>query len=61
MPLTFVFVYRENAMFSCSIGEFVITVKMLLTLCWDQTLINRERNIIKVDVSLINRTYLFIG
>ena len=33
MPLTFVFVYRENEMFDRSIGEYVITVQMFLTFC----------------------------
>ena len=33
MPLTFVFVYREDAMFARCIGEYVITVQMFLTLC----------------------------
>ena len=28
MPLTFVFVYRKNAMFDRSIGEYVITEQM---------------------------------
>ena len=60
MPLTFLFVYRENAMFACSIGEYVITVQMSLTLWKSQTVINMEHNIITVDVSSINRTYLCI-
>ena len=32
MPLTFVFVYRKNAMFARSIGEYVITEIFLILL-----------------------------
>ena len=61
MPLPFVLVYQKNAMFARSIGEYVITVQMFLTLCLGQIVINREHNIINVDVSSINCTYLFLG
>ena len=57
MPHTFVFVYRKNAMFARSIGEYVMTEQMFLTLYQVQTVINREHNIINVDVFLINCTY----
>ena len=61
MPLTFVFIYRENEIVARGIGEYLITVKMFLTLCQGQTVKNREHNIIKVDVSSINCTYLCRG
>ena len=61
MPLIFVLVYRKDAMFALSIGEYVITVQIFLTLCQGQTVKNREHSIIKVYVSLINCTYLCIG
>ena len=61
MPLTFVLVYCKNAMFARIIEEYVITMQIFLTLCYGQTVINREHSIIKVDVFSINRTYLLIG
>ena len=33
MPLTFVLVYRKNEMLARSIGEYVITVQIFLTMC----------------------------
>ena len=60
MPLAFVFVYRENAMFARCIGEYVITVKKIDILLGSDGK-NREHNIIKVDVSSINLAYLCIG
>ena len=61
MPLTFVLVYRKDAMFARLIGKICDNGEIFFTLCSGQTVINKKHNIIKVDVFSNKLTYLCIG